>query len=465
MVKFQSMSDPSLATFSFSALPEKLYFTVKEITYTIKKFIDSTFSTVLWIEGEITNLRYAQNGNIYFNLTEEEASLKAIIFNDNKHEIINSYLKNGLKVLCFGRLNFYPKTGECYFIVRRVEPIGKGYLEIRKEELLKKYGPYFDPNRKRAIPLYPKKIAIITSLFGAALQDFIKISKDRWDLDILIYPVRVQGEGAEKEIVQAIRDINTYFEDVDLIVITRGGGSYEDLAPFYTEEIIIGIINSKIPIVSAVGHEIDYTICDMIADKRCSTPSAAAQQIIPDKEKILEKLFIYTKKYRQALEIILSKKERDLYSLKLNLQEKNPLKVLYKLERELKEGFYNLCLRIREILNHKESKINNLKLGLRRHHPLERIKREEEKLNGYKKRLEILIAHYLELQQKRLQNLRGLLNSLSPLNVLERGYSIVKSLEKGKVIKVASELRVGELLEVRFGKGRALVKVIEIKEE
>lgn len=465
MVKFLNMNDLSLITLSSTNISEKLYFTVKEITYTIKKFIDSTFSTALWIEGEITNLRYAQNGNIYFNLTEKDASLKAIIFSDNKHEVVNSYLKNGLKVLCFGRLNFYPKTGECYFIVRRVEPIGKGLLEIRKEELLKKYRHYFDPNRKRTIPSYPKKIAIITSLFGAALQDFIKIGKDRWDLDILIYPVRVQGEGAEKEIVQAIKDINTYFEDVDLIVITRGGGSYEDLAPFYTEEIIIGIINSKIPVVSAVGHEIDYTICDMIADKRCPTPSAAAQQIIPDKEKMLEKLFIYTKKYKQALEIILSKKERDLYSLKLNLHERNPIRVLYKLERELKDRFYNLCLRIREILTQKESKINSLKLGLRRHHPLEKVKREEEKLNGYKKRLEILMDHYLELQQKRLQNLLGLLNSLSPLKVLERGYSIVRSLEKEKVIKMASDLEIGERLEIRFSKGRALVEVLEIKEE
>jgi len=344
-----------------------------------------------------------------------------------------------LKVLCFGRLNFYPKTGECYFIVRRIEPVGKGLLEIKKEELIKKYRPYFDPNRKRAIPLYPKKIAVITSIFGAALQDFLKISYNRWDVEILIYPVKVQGEGAEREIVQAIKDINQYFKDVEVIVITRGGGSYEDLAPFYTEDIILGIVNSKIPVVSAVGHEIDYTICDMIADKRCPTPSAAAQEIIPDKEKVLEKLYLYTKKYIQAIEIILSKKEKTLYDLKFSLQEKNPLRILESFEKRLKDLFYKLRIRIGEILNYKETKIYDLKAGLEKHHPTEKIKREEEKLNNYKKRLEICLKHYLELQQKRLQNLHNLLNSLSPFNVLERGYSILKSVERAKIVKQAKD--------------------------
>lgn len=465
MVKFKNMNELQPLTYLFPDLSEKLYFTVKEVTHFIKKIIETAFTTVLWIEGEITNLRYTQNGNIYFNLVEEEASLKAIIFSEYKDIKITSYLKNGLKVLCFGRLNFYPKTGECYFIVRRIEPVGKGLLEIKKEELIKKYRPYFDPNRKRAIPLYPKKIAVITSIFGAALQDFLKISYNRWDVEILIYPVKVQGEGAEREIVQAIKDINQYFKDVEVIVITRGGGSYEDLAPFYTEDIILGIVNSKIPVVSAVGHEIDYTICDMIADKRCPTPSAAAQEIIPDKEKVLEKLYLYTKKYIQAIEIILSKKEKTLYDLKFSLQEKNPLRILESFEKRLKDLFYKLRIRIGEILNYKETKIYDLKAGLEKHHPTEKIKREEEKLNNYKKRLEICLKHYLELQQKRLQNLHNLLNSLSPFNVLERGYSIVKSVERGKIVKQAKDLRIGELLEIQFMQGKVVTKVLEIKED
>jgi len=288
---------------------EKLYFTVKEITQNLKDLIERKFS-VLWIEGEIANLRYSQNGNIYFNLIEEEASLKCIIFNSQKKITITSWLKDGLKVLCLGRLNFYTRSGECYFIVRRAEPLGKGILILKKEGLIEKYKPLFDPNRKRSIPLYPKKIALITSLFGAALQDFLKISKNRWEVEILIYPVRVQGEGAEKEIVQAIKDINIHFSDVDVIVITRGGGSFEDLAPFYTEDIILGVKESKIPVVSAVGHEIDYTICDLIADKRCATPTAAAEEVIPAKEEVLYRLSLYQKKINQLLEIIISRREK-----------------------------------------------------------------------------------------------------------------------------------------------------------
>lgn len=147
----------------------------------------------------------------------------------------------------------------------------------------------FDPKLKRPIPPFPQKIVLITSLFSAALQDFLKISKERWGIHILVYPVKVQGESAHLEIVKAIEEVNKYFSDVDLILITRGGGSIEDLAPFYTEELLLAIRSSKIPIVSAVGHEIDVTLCDLAADKRCPTPSSAAHEILPDKKECLKK--------------------------------------------------------------------------------------------------------------------------------------------------------------------------------
>lgn len=442
---------------------EKLYFTVKEITQDLKNLIERNFP-VLWVEGEIANLRYSQNGNIYFNLIEEEASLKAIIFSSQKDVTITSYLRDGLKVLCLGRLNFYPRSGECYFIVKRAEPLGKGLLTLKKEALINKYKALFDPNRKRAIPLYPKKIALITSIFGAALQDFLKISKDRWELEILIYPVRVQGEGAEKEIVQALRDINTYFNEVEVIIITRGGGSFEDLAPFYTEDIILGIKDSRIPVVSAVGHEIDYTICDLIADKRCATPTAAAEEVIPSKEEILYRLKLYQKKYNQLLEIILSKGEKKLYEAKIELESKNPLKVFHNLEKKVKEVSHKLILEMEKYLSLKEKNLLEIKNLLRKRHPQENIRLGEERLKFCKNKLFYLIKAYFEEKEKRLENLKKLLGTLSPLNILQRGYSIVKSYPEGKIIKSAKEVKIGRILEIYLSEGKLLVEVKKVEE-
>jgi exodeoxyribonuclease VII large subunit len=442
---------------------EKLYFTVKEITQELKFLIERNFS-LLWIEGEIANLRYSQNGNIYFNLIEEEASLKAIIFSSQREAEITNYLRDGLKVLCFGRLNFYSRSGECYFIVRRVEPLGKGLLTLKKEELIKKYQPLFDPNRKRGLPLYPRKIALITSLFGAALQDFLKISKDRWELEILIYPVRVQGEGAEKEIVQAIRDINTYFNDVDVIVITRGGGSFEDLAPFYTEEIILGIKDSKIPVVSAVGHEIDYTICDLIADKRCATPTAAAEEIVPSKEEVLYKLSLYKKKYRQLLEIAISRREKRLYEVKIELDNKNPFKVVHDLEKRIKDFTHKLDILMEKYLSSKEKVLWEAKNLLRKKHPQEKIRLLDERLKFFKNRLLYSIKTFFAEKEKKVEGLEKVLRSLSPLSILKRGYSIVKSHPEGKIIRSAKEVKIGELLEIYLSEGKLLVEVKEAEE-
>ncbi len=442
---------------------EKLYFTVKEITQELKYLVERNFS-LLWIEGEIANLRYSQNGNIYFNLIEEDASLKAIIFSSQRYIEIVPYLKNGLKVLCFGRLNFYPRSGDCYFIVRRAEPLGKGLLTLKKEELIRKYKALFDPNRKKALPLYPRKIAVITSLFGAALQDFLKISRDRWELEILIYPVRVQGEGAENEIVQAIKDINTHFNDVEVIVITRGGGSFEDLAPFYTEEIILGIKDSKIPVVSAVGHEIDYTICDLIADKRCATPTSAAEEVIPSKEKVLEKLNFYKKKYIQLLEIVISKREKRLYEAKIELENKNPFKIVHNLEQRIKELSHRLVLGIEKYFIAKEREVLELKNQLKKRHPQERIRFGEERLNFLKRRFFYVIKHYFEGKEKKIEALEKLLKSLSPLNVLQRGYSIVKFYPEGKIIRSAKEVKSGDLVEIYLSEGRFIAEVKKVED-
>jgi len=421
---------------------EKFYYTVKEIAQNLKGLLEREFP-YLWIEGEISGIKQSQNGNLYLNLVEEEATLKGIIFKDQKGEIPPEVLQNGLKVLAFGKLTFFGRSGEVFFIIRKIEPLGLGLLHLKRELLFKKYKNLFDPELKRDIPPFPKKIGVITSLFGAALQDFLKISLERWEAHILIYPVRIQGEGAELEISEALKDLNENFSDLDLIVITRGGGSLEDLMPFYTEEIILAVRNSKIPVVSAVGHEIDYTLCDLAADKRCPTPSAAAQEIFPDKKELLSRLELYRKKLYQLIFLKINAKEAKLKNFQLVLQEKSPLSQLQKKEAKIKELKFKLFQQINSLLLKQEQRVNHLKKNLEVRSPLKLLEVKEETLKGLKK----------------------LLFSLSPYNILKRGYSIVKSYPEGRIIKSVYDLKREDLLEIIFSEGKVLVKVIEIKEE
>jgi exodeoxyribonuclease VII large subunit len=226
----------------------------------------------------------------------------------------------------------------------------------------------------------------------------------------------------------------------------------------------LGISKSKIPVVSAVGHEIDYTLCDMIADKRCPTPSAAAQEVIPDKHKWLEKLELYKKKYKQFLDIILSKKQNRLYQVKLALTERSPFNLLYSLEKDLKQKFYRLNVLLNEVIAYKEKKVLNQKISLRRYHPAETLQREEDRLQNYRRRLELSFENYFQLCENRLTGLKSLLTSLSPLNILERGYSIVRKLETKKIVRSIEEVQIEEVLEVKLSRGSLLVKVLKTEE-
>lgn len=421
---------------------EKFFYTVKEFSQIIETLLKKN-SNFIWIEGEISSLRHSQNGNIYFNLVEDDATLKAIIFRDQKQEIPKEVLIDGGKVLVFGRPTFFRKSGEVFIIVKKVEPLGIGLLHLRKQYLFQKYNYLFDPNLKRALPPFPGKVGVITSLFGAALEDFLKVGLSRWQAHILIYPVKVQGEGALSEIIQAIQDLNEYFSDLDLIVITRGGGSTEDLLPFYTEEIILAIRNSQIPVVSAVGHEIDYTLCDLAADKRCPTPSAAAQEIFPDKKELLSKIELLKRKIYQLFSLKISLLEGKIKGLQTELQQRNPLLKLSQREKELRDLKFQLFQRINERLLIKERALSQLKKELDLKHP----------------------SKLLEIKEETLKGLKKILFSLSPYNILKRGYSIVKTYPQGEIVKFSEKIKPEDQLEVILYKGKLLVKVIKVEEK
>ena len=419
---------------------QHLRFTVKEFTQKIKQILDSGLPYV-WIEGEVANLSHSQNGNLYFSLVEEEATIKALIFKTDKRSALGDFeLKNGQKVLAYGKVNFYPRSGEVHFIVKKVELLGIGRLIAKKEALLKKYRDLF-AREKKPIPTFPRVVGLITSLFGAAIEDFLKVARESYGARVLVYPVKIQGDGAEKEILQAVKDINEHFPEVEVIVITRGGGSFEDLAPFYSEELILGLSKSYIPIISAVGHEIDVTLCDLIADKRCSTPTSAAKELFPEKDRILQHLNLLKQKLKKSVDVHLTAYERELAKKKLELLKRSPGYYLQKLETNLQTLKYNLRLTLRERLNSLEKKVEELKGRLW--------------LNSPETKLEFL--------EERVSNLRQLLLSLSPLKPLERGYALVKSYPEGKVVRNAKEVSPEDRLEVLFADGKIIVQVLKVQ--
>lgn len=252
--------------------------------------LESAFPAV-WVEGEISNLTAHSSGHMYFSLKDENAVINCAMFR-TENQTLKFAPKDGMQVLCSGRISIYDKQGKYQLYVQAMEPKGIGALQLAFQQLkerLEKEG-LFDHSHKRPIPFLPNRIGIVTSPTGAAIRDILNISARRFqNVEIIINPVRVQGEGAASEISNAVLEFNEY-GDVDVIIVARGGGSMEDLWPFNEEVVARAIYNSNIPVISAVGHEVDFTISDFVADFRAPTPSAAAELVIPEKKKLMTRL-------------------------------------------------------------------------------------------------------------------------------------------------------------------------------
>jgi len=392
-------------------VPERTVFTVSELTQSIQELLEERFLLV-WVEGEISQLKNHSSGHLFFSLKDQRALLRVIMFREEASRL-GFPLREGLKVLCFGRISVYPPRGEYRLIAQRVEPRGLGALqaalEALKEELRRK--GYFDPERKRPLPAFPRRVAVVTSLSGAALQDFLRVARSRWAAHILIYPVRVQGEGAVEEIVEALKTLN-HLPDLDLIVLTRGGGSLEDLWTFNERAVAEAVYRSRVPVVSAIGHEVDYTICDFVADQRAPTPTAAAALVFPDRTALRERVEALKRRLQENIYRRLTAAEREIHHLRRRLRD--PL----------------------TLLGERETRVARLRreLGQR---ILERLAREEVRLRALVRQLE----------------------ALSPLAVLARGYSVVRKGTGGPVVRRSSEVKPGDLLEILLAEGRIAARV------
>ncbi|MBL7085300.1 MAG: exodeoxyribonuclease VII large subunit [Candidatus Omnitrophica bacterium] len=402
-------------------MPEKKHiYTVSELTRQIKVVLERGFSAI-WVEGEISNFTKHSSGHMYFSLKDEGSVLSAVLFRGVNRDL-KFELESGIKVICFGRISLYEKRGQYQLYVDKIEPKGVGALQLTFEQLkgrLAKEG-LFDPKHKRPIPFLPQRIGVVTSPTGAAIRDILKVLKRRFaNLEIILNPVRVQGEGAASEIAQAIDEFNRYGK-VDVLIVGRGGGSLEDLWAFNEEVLARAIYRSQIPVISAVGHEIDSTIADFVADLRVATPSAAAEQVIAHKQELIDRIDNF---YSRAKIAILSKIE---------------------------------------LL---QNKLDGLKERYAFRQPIDLIQQYQQRIDDLVLNLDRKVKHLTEIYQQRYNGLIGKLHALSPLNILSRGYSITLLLPKAEVVTKAQVLEVGAKVETRVAKGAFVSKVEKILKE
>jgi exodeoxyribonuclease VII large subunit len=442
-------------------LPFRYILTVSELTQEIKNILDLKFSDI-WIEGEISNLRIPPSGHIYFTLKDDFSQIRAVLFK-MQARTLRFVLQDGLHVVCRGRVSVYERRGEYQLILEEVEPKGIGALQLaflQLKDRLEKEG-LFDPAHKKPIPMIPQTIGIVTSPTGAVIRDMLHIIHRRFEnIHILLHPVRVQGEGASLEIAKAIEDFNKRM-NVDVIIVGRGGGSLEDLWSFNEEIVVRAIYHSKIPIVSAVGHETDYTISDFVADLRAPTPSAAAELVVRDKREIKNTLHYLEERLENQILQTLQENRTNLSHLK---------KMLTDPRKKIEEYFLrtdDLVNRFRIltswILKRKRERSLHLSERLSLQNPIQRVKNLRLAISEIGKRLGQTMRYSVEIQRQKVEGIFGKLGSLSPLSILQRGYSITRKFPSLQILRDTAHIREGDKVEVRLHKGTLLCGVEKTK--
>ena len=388
------------------------FLTISELNEVVRGTLESQLEA-FWVLGEISNFRVPPSGHFYFTLKDDKSQVAAVMFRHQGSSLV--FLpENGMEVLCFGRVSLYSVRGDLQFYVESMEPRGQGALYLAFEQLKKRLAAegLFAPERKRPLPLLPSSIGIVTSDKGAALKDMLRILGDRFaERRIVIRPVKVQGDGAAQEIAAGIAELARLAE-VDVMIVGRGGGSLEDLWAFNEEIVARAIFATPIPVISAVGHEIDFTIADFVADHRAPTPTAAAEMVICRKIDLVEQLGSLHNALARAMQAKLEMAQADWRDLVKRLTDPG---------RKLREN---------------QQRLDELSLNLVR-----------------------CLQHRLRQLRDQLAQASGRLGALSPLAVLDRGYSIAHKLPDETIIKNGASLKVGDRLRITFAKGKSFCKV------
>jgi exodeoxyribonuclease VII large subunit len=441
--------------------PLRWVLSVSQLTQEIKDLLESGFADI-WVEGEISNLRIPPSGHMYLTLKDENSQIRAVFFR-SQARLLKFVPEDGLHVICRGRVGVYEKRGEYQLILEYMEPKGVGALQLaflQLKEKLEKEG-LFDVSRKKSLPMLPGKIGMVTSPTGAVIRDMLHIIHRRFEnVHILLYPARVQGEGASFEIAQGIDYFNRY-EDVDVIIVARGGGSLEDLWAFNEEGVARAIYRSRIPIISAVGHETDYTIADLVADLRAPTPSAAAELVVKDKREIKNTLHSLIIRLENQMLQALEEFRTHMGHLEKGLGD--PRKRVEDHSLRVDELLNRTFLLTSWTLRRNREKHHHLNQTLSLRNPLQQIERLRTWISQQQKELAQMAKHRVELQRKKLDGVLGRLDSLSPLAILRRGYSITRKIPSFQIVRSSDQVREGERVEVRLHEGTLLCGVERTK--
>ncbi|RKY37198.1 MAG: exodeoxyribonuclease VII large subunit [Candidatus Omnitrophota bacterium] len=445
---------------------ERHIYTVSELTQNIKFVLEDAFGYV-WVEGEISNLRSPGSGHLYFTLKDQFSELRAVMFK-NSNTQLKFDLEDGLHVLCYGKITVYEKRGEYQIKVEYIEPKGYGALMLALEQLKKKLASegLFDARYKKQIPFLPQKIGIVTSITGAAIRDILRVLRRRfYNLHIFIYPVRVQGEYAAAEIARAIREFNSMMEKMDVLIVGRGGGSIEDLWAFNEEIVARAIFDSEIPVISAVGHERDWTISDFVADLRAPTPSAAAEMVVRKKAELEDTITQLSRRLTLTIQGVVDKKRKivEMYAGHYGLKRIQDL-IPEKMQRidELQMRMKN---RITDLVNSRKEALKTLagSYGLKRIKEL--IPNKKQRIEELQARTIMKMEELISAHKEKLGYITHHLNNLNPLSILSRGYSLSIDVETGKILKDSVQLKVGDKIRTKLFKGGFISRVEKIEKE
>ena len=392
-------------------------FSVSQITSYIKEILETAFTTIV-VEGEISNWRPSSSGHVYFTLKDNTAQLKAVMFKGSLYSL-TFRPKDGDKVRCTGRISVYEPQGNYQLIVNKMEATGAGDILAMLEERKKKLAAegLFDEQNKKPLPLLPRTIGVVTSPTGAAIRDILQVSRRRnKNINVIVFPALVQGESAAQTIVKMI-EIANYYKLCDILIVGRGGGSLEDLLPFSEEAVVRAVAMSEIPVISAVGHEIDWALCDYAADKRAATPSAAAELAVPLLSDITQDISYY---------------KTELYNA-INQKIENKRLIVRAFDPSALE------IRFRNIQQPLLNRFDNAKEGLK---------------DGILEKIKDL--------RTRIATCRTVLENASPQTIFNRGYSMVTD-EKGNIIRNSAQVKSGEMLTITPSEGKIKAKVEETK--
>jgi len=445
-------------------MSEQVVCTVGELAMRIKAQLEDQFPAV-WVEGEISNLRTPSSGHAYFTLKDDTAQLRCVLFRGRGRRVAFQP-EDGMQVLAFGGLDVYLARGEYQLVVELLEPKGVGALQLAFEQLKRRLEAegLFDAARKRPLPPFPRTIGIVTSPTGAAIRDMLHVIDRRFaDLHILITPVRVQGEEAPGEIVAALRDLQTV-EDLDVIIVGRGGGSIEDLWAFNDERVARAIAGCRVPVISGVGHETDFTIADFVADLRAPTPSAAAEVVVQEKLQVARALVTLYEALKQAMA---SRLERDRERVEVLGKRRvltDAARALRDLYRRVDELTSRLTRAVRGSERQATHRLSLARNALRSLNPVARIANGTVLLAQLRGRLASAAVHSVKVSQHRFDAAVGRLDSLSPLAVLGRGYSLTRLLPSGVIVRGAAQTRPGDAIEILLHQGAVEARVERLKE-